>query len=61
MTMEINLTEIFDNISYESAEKIAKNYEAAAHNVDEGFQTRIYHGVMTMINAKDDKTFSVLQ
>ena len=59
--MKTNLTEIFDNISYESAEEIAKKYEAVAHTVDENFQTRIHNRVTTMINAENDKTCSGLK
>ncbi|MBQ5446968.1 MAG: hypothetical protein IIT48_09950 [Lachnospiraceae bacterium] len=54
--MKTNLTEIFDNISYESAEEIAKKYEASAHTVDENFETRIYNRVMVMIGKSDSKS-----
>lgn len=48
--MDNRLTEVFDNISYESAEEIAKKYEAAVQNVGGDFQTRVYIRVMSMIN-----------
>lgn len=53
--MKTNLTEIFDNISYESAEEIAKKYEAVAHTMDENFQTRIYNKTMTIISESGSK------
>lgn len=56
--MKTNLTEIFDNISYESAEEIAKKYEAASQNMDECFQARIYNRVMTMINESESDSKS---
>ena len=46
--MDNRLTEVFDNISYESAEEIAKKYEAAVQNVGGDFQTRVYIRVMFM-------------
>ncbi len=49
--MKRDLTDLFDNISCESAEEIAAKYEVSAKEVDKVSQAKIYNRVMTMINA----------
>lgn len=56
--MKRDLTDLFDNISCESAEEIAAKYEVSAKEVAEVSQAKIYNRVMAMINESESDSKS---